>query len=269
MAVTDFFRGTPGRREQYPTVTPGQRADLDEARQMAMSRLRESQDGFAPIEKAARTKFHQQTVPSLAERFTSMGGSPTRSGSFRSVLGQAGAGLEENLAALQSQYGLQQRGQDQNLLGMGMAPQFGTDYRERSPGIAELAGMGALQGGPMALMAYILSRGNQGQQQPMGQLGLPQQGEPQQQQPMDQLGLQQPEWQGGARGTELMQAGPQQLEAYKQQPADQFGSQRPEWSQQLLSSGGNIATAAAQGGAPSATMATVLELIKYILQRGT
>lgn len=66
---------------------------------------------FAPIAQQARTQFQTQTVPSLAERFTALGGQ-TRPGTASGLIGQlgaAGAGLEEGLAALASKYGIVQQ----------------------------------------------------------------------------------------------------------------------------------------------------------------
>jgi hypothetical protein len=96
---------------------------------------------FAPIEQSARQNFAQNTVPSLAERFTSMGsGSALSSPAFSGQLGRAGAGLESEIARLSAEYGLQQQGLNlqqqglnqnergmqasnlQNLLGAGLAP---------------------------------------------------------------------------------------------------------------------------------------------------
>ena len=56
---------------------------------------------FEPLRQQAMTQFNTQTVPSLAERFTSLGGGQ-RSSAFQGALGQAGAGLQENLAGMQT-----------------------------------------------------------------------------------------------------------------------------------------------------------------------
>jgi len=58
---------------------------------------------FGPIAERARSKFYGETVPTLAERFTSLGGAGQRSSAFQRQLGSAGAKLEEGLAALQAQ----------------------------------------------------------------------------------------------------------------------------------------------------------------------
>lgn len=51
-------------------------------------------------------QFNEQTIPALSERFAGLGAQS--SSGFQNALGQAGAGLQENLAALRS--GLQMQG---------------------------------------------------------------------------------------------------------------------------------------------------------------
>lgn len=73
--------------------------------------------GFDGIENKAKTSFHQNTVPMLAERLSGLGsGIANTDPTIASTLGAAGAGLESEIAALRSQYGLQSsRDQAQNL----------------------------------------------------------------------------------------------------------------------------------------------------------
>ena len=79
---------------------------------------------FDPIEQQARAGFEQQTIPTIAERFTNMGQGASSSGAFARTLGGAAAGLEQDLAAQkaqilpqwqmqQAQYGLQRSGLEQ------------------------------------------------------------------------------------------------------------------------------------------------------------
>ncbi len=83
-----------------------------------LGKLGNNQNSFAPIEQQAKNQFYQETIPTLAERFTSLGtGGSQRSSAFQGTLGQAGAGLSEQIAALKAKYGLEERGLDQNLLG--------------------------------------------------------------------------------------------------------------------------------------------------------
>jgi len=105
---------------------------------------------FAPIEQQARSNFNTQTIPSIAERFTSLGSGSQNSSAFSNAIGSASSGLEQSLASLKSQYGLQQQGLNQNmiqsLLGMGLQPRYENAYFPRQPGFGESAGAPLLQG---------------------------------------------------------------------------------------------------------------------------
>jgi len=118
---------------------------------------------FAPIANEARQNFAQQTIPSIAERFTGLGAQ--NSSAFGQQLGQAASGLETNLASLGSQYGLQNRGQEaqiglQNqgqliqyilsLLGMGTQKTFENAYIPRQNGFFQNAGAAAAGALPKA-----------------------------------------------------------------------------------------------------------------------
>ena len=97
--------------------------------------------GFDDIANEARTNFQQQTLPTIAERFTQMGAQ--RSSAFPQQLGAAGAGLDQGLASMKSQYGQSRMGQQgnflQSLLGTGMQRQFEpTKIEGKSGNIAEI-----------------------------------------------------------------------------------------------------------------------------------
>lgn len=137
--LTGYTFGDYGR--QLPIYSPAQESVLYEL-------LRRGLAGSSPeaIEKRARTQFEQRTVPTLAERFTSMGAGAQSSPAFAQTLGQAGANLEEGLAALRSQYALSQ-------LGLGLSPLFETFY---IPGSQT---EGILKQGASALMNPETARG--------------------------------------------------------------------------------------------------------------
>jgi len=116
--------GHKRRVQQAPTMSPQQMGAQNQALSLAMQHLQNPTQGFDPIAQQARSQFKSNTIPSLAERFTSMGGGAQRGSGFQSALGEAGTGLEEQLAAMASQYGLQNVGQFSNVLNMGLRPQF-------------------------------------------------------------------------------------------------------------------------------------------------
>lgn len=152
----------PARNQQVPRFNPQQQSALNQLLQQGLSGAKNTQKpfDFGPIEQQARSGFEKQTVPGLAERFTSLGGTNTTgsalsSPAFASQLGQAGAGLEQSLAALKSQIGLQQQGRQdtntQNLLKMGLSPQFENQFLQREPGFLENLSPWVLQ----ALSTYL------------------------------------------------------------------------------------------------------------------
>ena len=132
-----FGGGKEGGVQQAQTLNPQQQSILQFLLQMGQSGLQNPQQGFAPIAQQARDQFNQQTVPSLAERFSSMGNNALSSPSFVSQLGQAGAGLEGNLAALQSQYGQQNQQNAMQMLALGLSPSFQNFYQASQPGFGE------------------------------------------------------------------------------------------------------------------------------------
>jgi hypothetical protein len=90
-----------------PTIPPYQTTEIP-YQEVAAPEIPSFDFNFAPIEQQARTGFAQQTMPSIAERFSSLGsGGSQRSSAFPQALSQAGQGLEEQLAALRAQYGFQ------------------------------------------------------------------------------------------------------------------------------------------------------------------
>ncbi len=124
--------------QQIPTVSQNQLQALMSLLQTGMAGAGQGLD-FGPIREQAMSQFQEQTVPSLAERFTRLGS--RGSSAFTQQLGQAGAGLKRDLAAQEAQFGLQKHGALANLLKMGLAPQFGTVAERQGPGVGEsLAG---------------------------------------------------------------------------------------------------------------------------------
>jgi hypothetical protein len=135
-----FFSATPAKTLNLPTLDPEQLSALRTTLSAGLANLQQPYQGFEPIAQQARTRFQQQTVPSLVERFTGTGGALS-SPSFASQLGRAGAGLETGLAALQSQYGLQNRAQGLNMLNLGLRPTFQPLFQPEQPsGLEALVG---------------------------------------------------------------------------------------------------------------------------------
>ena len=152
-----FGGGSQGQFKQNPTGTPQQRNAMNLLLQQGSQQLQNPYQGFAPLAQQARTQFQNQTVPSLAERFSSLGNNSTSSPAFASQLGQAGAGLEEMLAALQAQYGLQNQQSALQLLSLGLSPAFENYYQQSQPGFGENLLSGSFQAAPSFLQSHQFS----------------------------------------------------------------------------------------------------------------
>ena len=142
----DFLLGSPERMQQVQRFSPQQQQLQNQSIQQALSLLQGSPDaykGFQPIAQQARSQFQKSTVPSLAERFTSLGSGSQRSSAFQGALGSASSDLEQGLAALQSQYGQNQLG---SLLNLGMQPSFESLLRPAQPGFLQSLAPGIGQG---------------------------------------------------------------------------------------------------------------------------
>lgn len=144
MALGSFLTGNPTSSQQFPTLTPQQLGVKGAASNQALKMLQglgNNNTNFEPIAQQARSQFQTQTIPGLAERFTSLGQGGQRSSAFQGALGQAGGELEQGLAALRSQHGLQQQGQQNQLLQL----LLGTSLSPESDILINEGGMGALQ----------------------------------------------------------------------------------------------------------------------------
>jgi len=140
----NFLFGQPGGVEQYSTMTPDQQSIIQYLMQLSHQGLENPYEGFDQIAQQAQTEFNQQTVPGLAERFTSMGNNALSSGVFASQIGQAGAGLQSDLNAQRAQYGQQNKQQMiQTLLSL-LQPRSENIYKPRQSGAFENVGNAAL-----------------------------------------------------------------------------------------------------------------------------
>lgn len=169
MAFLNFLFGQGPQERKFEKFTPDQQDALNKLLMESLGGLTQGgglgalQDlisgkgtSFDPIERSAREGFEQKTIPTLAERFTALGGQ--RSSGFNQALAQAGRGLESDLASQRAGYGLQQGGlqlgalgQLRSLLGLGLTPQFENNYMKRQPGFLENVGVGLAGGLPSLL----------------------------------------------------------------------------------------------------------------------
>jgi hypothetical protein len=160
---SSFWSGTPGYSSNIPLQSPqqAQLANLlgQSAQGVLSGGLKPNYSGFEPIANQARSQFYQDIVPTLAERFTAMGGGAQSSSAFPAALSSAGSELSQGLAALQSQYGMQNQDQQlrllQVLLGGAMQPQFENLYTPAQPGFKHMIGQGIGSAAPLLLRALL------------------------------------------------------------------------------------------------------------------
>lgn len=148
--------GKKGKFKQTPNkFSPQQQQVLNMLLAQGQQGLQNPLTGFGDVENYAKQQFQSNIIPSIAERFTSMGGSDTaRSSDFIGSLGSAGAGLASELAALRQQYGTQNQQNALQLLQMGLEPQQEWYYQSGEPGI----GPQLLSGGIGAASNYFGSQ---------------------------------------------------------------------------------------------------------------
>lgn len=173
----NFFSGRPSGFESHSRYAPGIQQGLNQNILQLLSALggggqlspMGGQNYMQDIMGQARKQFEQQTVPGIAERFTSMGEGAQSSGAFQGALGQAGVDLEKQLAGLglQNQQFQQQQGSNMlsSLLGLGgmenvYRPREASGFEQLLPGLLSalargggayatggLSGLGSLFGG--------------------------------------------------------------------------------------------------------------------------
>lgn len=158
----------PSGYRAIPTGQSQQQLDiLSQLGPLGLAGIQQAQN-IEPILQRARTQFAQQTVPSLAERFTSMGssrGGALSSPAFASQLGAAGAGLEESLAALGAQHQQALLPLFMQILNAGLQPQYNVMQKQHSPGFGESLLGGTVQGASSLLpLLALLKSGQQSSQ---------------------------------------------------------------------------------------------------------
>ena len=134
MNFGEMMFGSSGRNRQVPTMSNQQSSAVHNMLGMGLAGMQDPYAGFAPIAQQARQQY-QQSIPSLASRFTSLSPSLMRTGGFKNSMDQNNQNFEQMLAALQAQYGLQNRGQFMNMASMGLQPTFENQYTPGNQGL--------------------------------------------------------------------------------------------------------------------------------------
>ena len=159
MAFMDFLFGKGERTQRVPKYNQQQSNALSEILSNAQgqvpqifdylsSLLSQSPEALQQFQAPSLRAFEEQTLPTIAERFTgSFGTGSNKSSAFGQQLGQAGAALQENLAAQKAGLSMESLGPLLSLLQLGLNPQFESVIR---PGTSGLLG-GLLERGSAGL----------------------------------------------------------------------------------------------------------------------
>lgn len=131
----NFLTGYTGYNQQLPTKSPEQISAINQLLPGTVNRLQGNEFDFNPIEQKSRQDFNKYTVPSLANRFAALGA--TNTDAYQNALANAQSEHELGLAGLRSEYGLRQQGQQQNLLGTLLAPQYENLYTPAQGGFVQ------------------------------------------------------------------------------------------------------------------------------------
>lgn len=133
---------------RYPLYNQPQQQNADYINQIIQQHLGKlnlpgnPQNSFQPIRQNALAQFQQYGAPSIAERFNALGGQGTQGGALSSPqlyqqLSEGEHQVRNNLNALESQYNLQNSGEQSgnllNLLRFGLSPQSDYDVTPGQP----------------------------------------------------------------------------------------------------------------------------------------
>lgn len=123
-SISNFFTGTPEKREQISNLTPGQMRNQSQLERAARQRgaggafgtsadyyrdlLSNDSADFNAFAAPEQRRFNEQIIPDLAEQFAGMGSGSLSSSGFRNAAVGAGTDLSERLGAIRAQ--LRQQG---------------------------------------------------------------------------------------------------------------------------------------------------------------
>jgi hypothetical protein len=161
--TAEVLGGTPAQFISQPIYSPEQQSILSMLLQMGQGNLNNPQQGFGPIEQDTLNNFFQQIVPGLKEGFSASGNNAYSSPQLQTNLSSAGAGLAERLAAMRTQYGMQNQQTGLQQLSLGLNPLNNMGYQARQPGFLENFGNAALGALPILGQLYGQHSNNQNQ----------------------------------------------------------------------------------------------------------
>ena len=116
-----YWVGNKEKIVKFPKYNSQQEALINQNAQQGMQNT-----DFNAIEKLAQKRFSEQGMPNIMSRFLSHGQNQN-SGAMEGAIGGARADLDAQLAAMRSQYGLQQSQ-------LGITPQFDSGFQQADSG---------------------------------------------------------------------------------------------------------------------------------------
>jgi len=163
----NFWTGNPAGFQQSSPYADWELPHFQQAAQYGSQQLQNPYQGFEPIEANARNQFQQNTIPTLAHRFSTMGESSLSSPVFNDVNQQVGKDFELGLAAQKAQYGMQNQQNALQMLQFGTPQLYNNQWQEGSPGFMSLFGPDAAgpaigKLGANALGSYLGAEKGQG-----------------------------------------------------------------------------------------------------------
>lgn len=111
--------------------------------------------GFDAYADPEIRRFNEETIPALAERFSSFGAGAQGSSAFQQRLAQEGSNLSRDLAEMRSR---RRQESTESLLNQTLQPQFHTRYEQRVPGGASQALVGSGFEGITKILTELLQQ---------------------------------------------------------------------------------------------------------------
>jgi len=162
--LSQLLKGSPRKQEQIQIYTPEQQQFMSDLLQRSqpglgsgMDRLTQLLEGgegaYDAFEAPMMRQYEEQVIPGLAERFSGL--NAQSSSAFGQALGQAGAGLTENLASLRENIRSQALGQLTNLGQLGLGQRFENLGIARDPGLLGAMAPGIGKGIGEGITGYL------------------------------------------------------------------------------------------------------------------
>lgn len=145
--LRNFFIGSRPEYEMLKNYAPEQENALLQMLMMGLHNQQNPYEGWEPIEKDIWNSFFSDIVPRLQTQFSASGNNSISSPVFQGITGQAAGDMSSRLAALRSQYGMQNKQFGFNQANTGLSPLYGNaQYRPGTQGLLPQIALNAIPG---------------------------------------------------------------------------------------------------------------------------